>query len=229
MQVELNLTDTIFKVFIKYLYLTIIPITIRSKNMYSYSLTFFLTAYLFLPVYSQEVNFTFNVSQNENDVYLSWKIDRGSTCDGTDIERSFDSTQFDRVGSIYGVCGSADFAQSFSFIDIRPIPNSINYYRLLFGGRQYSNILAIYFVSFNNFGYSVKNNTNNTTIYFLNNSLKSLKFTLADMNGRILSEVDEIIDSKVEFDNNNLHHGFYVFMLTDERGNKLQRGKIFID
>jgi hypothetical protein len=191
-----------------------------------------ISIFIFYPiafVSAQEIEYTFNASQNENEVYLNWVIAQGNSCDGTDIERAFDTSQFEKIGSISGICGSADFSQNYSFTDIRPIPNSINYYRLVFGGRQYSSLASVYFVAYNNFGYSVNNAAENTTIYFLTNTFQKLRFILADMNGRILSEVDEIMDGKVQIDNNGLHHGFYVFMITDARGYKLQRGKIFID
>jgi hypothetical protein len=178
---------------------------------------------------AQENSFHLIGNQQEGEIYLSWRLDKGYSCAGTDIERSFDTTHFERIGRIFGICGSSDFDQAYSFTDISPIPNSINYYRLVLGNRDYSSIIPVYFVAFNNFGYAVDNTVTSTTIYFLKNSIDHLKLMLFDFNGRLLNEFSNIIDNKVEFENNNLHHGFYVFIITDENGNKLQRGKIFID
>jgi hypothetical protein len=178
---------------------------------------------------AQENSFHLIGNQQEGEIYLSWRLDKGYSCAGTDIERSFDTTHFERIGRIFGICGSFDFDQAYSFTDISPIPNSINYYRLVLGNRDYSSILPVYFVAFNNFGYAVDNTATSTTIYFLKNSIDHLKLMLFDFNGRLLNQFADITDNKVEFENNNLHHGFYVFILTDENGNKLQRGKIFID
>jgi hypothetical protein len=180
-------------------------------------------------IQAQDNSFHFMGNQQEGEIYLNWHLDRGYSCAGTDIERSFDTTHFERIGRIFGICGSSDFDQAYSFTDISPIPNSINYYRLVFGNRDYSAILPVYFVAFNNFGYAVDNTATSTTIYFLKNSIDHLKLMLFDFNGRLLNQFADITDNKVEFENNNLHHGFYVFILTDENGNKLQRGKIFID
>ena len=193
---------------------------------------YFIIAIIFcqIPfVQAQEKSFHLIGSQHEGEIYLSWRLDKGYSCAGTDIERSFDTTHFERIGRIFGICGSSDFEQPYSFSDISPIPNSINYYRLVLGNREYSTILPVYYVAFNNFGYAVENTATNTTIYFLQNSIEHLKLMLFDFNGRLLDEFANITDNKVEFENNNLHHGFYVFILTDENGNKLKRGKIFID
>lgn len=89
----------------------------------------------------------FTVFQYNEDIYLSWTISRGSTCNGITIERSENGLDFDVIHYISGVCGSADFAQNYSFIDQNPLPNTENHYRLELGLQGYSETVSLRFIS----------------------------------------------------------------------------------
>ena len=75
----------------------------------------------------------FYLSENKGTVDLHWSIMEGSTCNGIQIYRSNDSIQFSKIGEISGVCGSISEEQSYTFSDVNPFRNQVNYYRLELG------------------------------------------------------------------------------------------------
>jgi len=85
----------------------------------------------------------FSISENNGDVYLSWSIIAGSSCNGIQIYRSIDSINFSQIGDIPGVCGSVDFTQTYDFTDNNPVKNKVNYYRLELGNQDFSQIVSI--------------------------------------------------------------------------------------
>lgn len=58
-----------------------------------------------------------NIVQNGNQIDLSWTIDAGNTCLGTNVERSINGGPFLRVHAISGVCGLDDRPQTYRFSD----------------------------------------------------------------------------------------------------------------
>ncbi len=75
----------------------------------------------------------FKTIKDKQRVILTWTIKKGNTCAGTGILRSVDNIQYEVIGEITGICGNAEFAQSYSFIDEFPVKNKINYYILELG------------------------------------------------------------------------------------------------
>lgn len=85
----------------------------------------------------------FTALENEGDVYLSWTLRAGSTCNGIQIQRSTDSLNFLQIGEIPGVCGSNSAAQRYTFVDSFPVLNQRNFYRLEFGGSGFSPVIDL--------------------------------------------------------------------------------------
>lgn len=116
--------------------------------MYKNKGRFFL---LILMVLSNHLNAQFELnyfiaSQQNDKVKLSWEVAAGSTCNGMQIERSFDSINYSFIGEVEGICGSGTSAQKFDFTDENPASFKKNYYRLVAGSgeRFYQNILFSY-------------------------------------------------------------------------------------
>ena len=86
----------------------------------------------------------FYALQSGNRVILNFTMKQGNTCNGIDIHRSTDSLQFDGIGSIEGVCGSASFDIPYSFVDESPRLNAINYYRLDLKQLGYSEVISLH-------------------------------------------------------------------------------------
>lgn len=106
-------------------------------------LLFFLAG--FNVVFGQVELIGFHGSTQREKVNLTWEIAKGSSCNGTTIQRSADGINFYDIGEIQGICGSPDADQTFNFADESPIPFSRNYYRLLFGSSGYSTMIYVEF------------------------------------------------------------------------------------
>lgn len=72
-------------------------------------------------------------SKDKNRIIINWTIKRGGSCFGIGILRSTNNTDFEKIGEITGVCGSAETEQNFVFIDENPVKNKIHYYVLEMG------------------------------------------------------------------------------------------------
>ncbi|MBK6839110.1 MAG: hypothetical protein IPG90_13360 [Bacteroidetes bacterium] len=109
----------------------------------------------------------FNGTAYNNQVYLSWEIGQGSTCNGIGVMRSVDSVSFVEIGSIEGVCGSTSEPQSYTFTDLTPQSNRTNYYRLNPGGLAFSSVLKIHVQQIGESGYEIRQNASTGNQVFL--------------------------------------------------------------
>ncbi|HAW51895.1 MAG TPA: hypothetical protein DCX54_06130, partial [Flavobacteriales bacterium] len=108
----------------------------------------FLTLILELSAFPQQTILDrFQANTVDSQVYLSWTIKKGSTCNGIKITRSADSLNFVEIGRIDGVCGDASSAVNYSFIDATPLLNRKNFYRLDLGDVGPSEIISIDVIS----------------------------------------------------------------------------------
>lgn len=106
--------------------------------------------YLFINYsYSQNgvIYSNFSALKVDKSIRIDFTLNAGSTCYGIDVERGMDSTFLNPIGSIPGQCGSPSEPILYTYIDENPVLNGLNYYRLNFGGAEYSEIISIYFVS----------------------------------------------------------------------------------
>ncbi len=85
----------------------------------------------------------FRAEELDGNVYLTWSIKQGYTCNGVDVLRSVDSLNFVKIGDIEGICGSTSASVPYDFTDNFPEPNAWNYYRLSLGGLGNSHIISI--------------------------------------------------------------------------------------
>ena len=96
-------------------------------------------------VSSQTILDDFALDLNQGKVLLAWTIKSGSVCNGIQIYRSStaDSVNFDLIEDIQGVCGDLSSPVAYTFTDEDPMPNQVNYYKLLLGGQEFSEVLGI--------------------------------------------------------------------------------------
>lgn len=80
----------------------------------------------------------------ENEVRLRLVITAGNTCDGIDLLRSTDAVNYRVIGNIAGVCGNASVDTDYEFIDDRPEPNQINYYRARLTNLGLSDVVSVF-------------------------------------------------------------------------------------
>jgi len=80
---------------------------------------------------------------------LKWVIAGGNQCNGFDIYRAMEQGGFLRVGNIAGICGSADFDETYTFLDTTAIRNRDNSYRLELGWQGYTEVITVFFSDLN--------------------------------------------------------------------------------
>lgn len=91
---------------------------------------------------NEDVINSFVATEFNGKVLLTFSINSGYTCNGVTILRSLDSVNFTSIGSIEGICGSAQESINYDFTDISPVKNDVNYYRLSLGGVGFSWIVS---------------------------------------------------------------------------------------
>lgn len=94
-----------------------------------------------------------NIKNNE--ILLNWSIVKGKTCNGIKVYHSTDNVYFEEIGEIKGICGSANDEIFYSLIDVAPVNNEKNYYKLELGLQGYSTPLVLNFQKINDDGYSI--------------------------------------------------------------------------
>jgi len=85
----------------------------------------------------------FRAEELNGNVYLTWSIKEGFTCNGVDVYRSIDSINYAKIGDIEGICGSSSASIAYDFTDQFPEKNTRNYYRLSLGGVINSHAISI--------------------------------------------------------------------------------------
>jgi len=175
-------------------------------------------------------DYTFEqAAQIENEVLIRWTLISGSTCNGTDIERSTDSINYAVIGRIEGICGSENINVQYDFKDASPVPNTRNFYRLHFNRVGYSEPEEIFVIILDAEGILIIPNPviDKSVIHFQNNQNKSFVFTLYDYNGKQVRQLPNLTDDKYEFDRTGLPSGIYFFQLTYEGDGRVS-GRIVV-
>lgn len=86
----------------------------------------------------------FTLTELEGRVVVAWTMQGGSTCDGSEVERSTDGITFSRVHRLDGICGDAALDVPFTWTDLAPPELSTLYYRIKLGLNDgYSSVRSI--------------------------------------------------------------------------------------
>lgn len=173
----------------------------------------------------------FSAYNNNGTTYLSWAIKAGNTCSGIRIYRSADAISFHKIGDIGGICGSITEAINYSFTDLNPEKNKINYYRLGIGTEGYSQTIAIEIINLEHGQVIVRPNPTqaNTQFFFKNDNNKLHYLYLYGIFGAgghspTLSTYDDYF----ELDAQMLAEGMYFFIIENENKNIIANGKLLV-
>lgn len=188
----------------------------RMRNLFSkiklvLSLFFVLTRLVVFAQHSPTLGH-FDLSKNNEKVFLNWSITQGNLCNGIEILRSIDKINFERIGGIQGICGSTSSTIEYLFIDEKPVKNKINYYKLELGSLLDFQVLSIEITDIEENGYQVRPNpaVDYTKIYFNNDKRKEHQFSLYNLNGTLVffTKTEEDI---IEINTQSLLPGLYIF------------------
>lgn len=171
----------------------------------------------------------FSVFQHQDQVYLSWVISRGNTCNGITIERSTDGISFSEIGYIAGICGSPDFAQPYSYVDERPAPNQINYYRLELGLQGYTEVRSVEFIHAPDDGFILRPNPASHMVELLFRNPRSQEhiIELYNLSGALVLQ-HNTLDQQAELDISGVPAGVYLLRLTNTAGQQSSSRRLVI-
>lgn len=170
----------------------------------------------------------FDVFQHNDQVFLSWVIARGSTCNGIQVERSTDNLVFEMVGYIGGVCGSASEPRPYSFIDQNPVKNQTNYYRLELGNQGYSETQSLEFQVFSA-GLTVGPNPaqDETKIRFSNPFQDPVNLEIYNLSGRLVRELQGNSNT-FQLDLSSFQDGVYLLRLTHKKNGETHTSRLVV-
>ncbi len=88
---------------------------------------------------------SFDLMVLDGRIHVAWTMQGGSTCDGSEVLRSTNGSDFTAVHRIDGICGDAQFDVPFSWMDAAPPEISTVYYRIKLGNEGLSSIKSVAF------------------------------------------------------------------------------------
>ena len=183
-----------------------------------------MTCGLFL---SQSILDDFAIDLNQGKVLLAWTIKSGNVCNGIQIYRSSneDSVNFELIEDIQGVCGDLSSPVTYTFTDETPIPNKVNYYKLLLG-QEFSNVLGIEVLLIPVGSYLLKPQPvrNSSALYFNNSNNHNFELKIFDDFGSIVY-LHETYSNKFLLDSTMVASGLYYFTLENKSNKSIINGK----
>jgi hypothetical protein len=87
----------------------------------------------------------YSLTELDGGVRVDWTIQGGSTCDGQEVERAIDGSDFEPVHRIEGICGDPAFSVPFFWFDTGVPEFSSVQYRIRLGAQGYSSVKTIAF------------------------------------------------------------------------------------
>lgn len=181
----------------------------------------------------------FKAFKDRNTVVVTWVMGAGNSCVGVGIYRATDNVNFELIGEYKGICGSVSEPTNYSFVDEKPIANSINYYRLQLGfSGQTDRSVSVDFKDFSKRSYQVNPNPfiNSTNISFQNDANAKHTLKLYDSIGRELlsqySSDDTFFIDLVYGRGDNFvlpwpTSGIHYFVILDVYGQVVTSGSLF--
>jgi hypothetical protein len=128
----------------------------------------------------------FEANVKNNEILLNWSVVKGKTCNGIKVFHSIDGINYEEIGEIKGICGSANEEIYYNLIDFKPVSNENNYYKLELGLQGYSTPLVMDFQSIGDDGYSIFPNPGVEEFkIFISGSGEPTELFIYDLTGRL--------------------------------------------
>ena len=164
--------------------------------------------------------------ENNSKVYLRWTMKSGNTCNGIRIYRSLDTTSFNTIGQINGICGSSTESISYDFTDESPSLNAINYYTIELGSLGFSKIVSVEVLDFKS-GILVRPQPSQTDVelVFKNDLSDEYSIQIYNLQGKVLLEKSGNSD-RFNIDLSYHPSGIYIYKIYNNEKGDLSTGKI---
>ena len=171
----------------------------------------------------------FSLSESKGQVLISWQMLAGNTCNGIQIYRSVNGTDFSRIGIIVGICGSIFEPVNYFFTDTMPVQNAINYYYLEFGGFGATQVLAIEIVNTGQHGYHLRPHPfqDTGTIYFEDENGQENVLQIYDLLGNEIL-LAKTSDDQFEVTTSTFIPGQYIFIISGSGNQDKIKGKFLV-
>ena len=183
----------------------------------------FLLFFIFLKSTSAQVLSSLSARQIGQSVVISFTMKSGNTCNGIEILHSTDSIQFSKIGSIPGICGSATFDISYTYVDSFPVINTDNYYKLDLNVLGQSAVLKIH-VFDQSKSLLIYPNPGGERINFYHtlNAKPSVNIRVFDLKGNLVVTMDDVRTNPAAINTDLLENGIYFLELIFDDTNKLE-------
>jgi hypothetical protein len=162
-------------------------------------------------------------------VNLEWIMRSGSVCEGIGILRSDDSTNFQLIGYIKGMCGSLTSPVTYRHQDNLPLKGKLAYYQLVLGTVAKSPIISTFVTDINKLDYHIYPNPVLTTsiLEFENLKNEDHELKIYDNKG-VLIHTEHTIDNHYLIQTQGLGQGLYYFtILKDGTESNFTKGSFY--
>lgn len=179
-------------------------------------------------VSSQTILDDFALDLNQGKVLLAWTIKSGSVCNGIQIYRStaVDSLNFELIEDIQGVCGDLSSPVAYTFTDENPLQNQVNYYKLLLGGQEFSEVLGIEVLLIPSNSYLLKPHpiVSSSSLYFYNSNNNDVELKVFDDFGSVVYK-NQTNSNRFILDSSMISSGLYYFTLENKSNKSIINGR----
>lgn len=162
---------------------------------------------------------------------VSWSVGAGSTCESVVVQRSTDSLNFRDIYTYPSICGNSTADESYAWIDPKPIPYSLSYYRLKIENVDFTGIKKIDYNSRVTAGkLSIYPNPSNgkTEFWFEQKANRTYQMQLYNAKGQLKFESQILNSNSFELDVSFLPSGFYWVFILDEKGTSTYNSKLLV-
>lgn len=169
----------------------------------------------------------FTARQNGNTVELKWTFRSGETCDGTWVQHATDSTMMQTINHVPGICGAPDVPVEYRFTHENPVPDDVNYYRLILGSRGNSSTVSVY-VNAVGEGFIIVGQplSDEAEIILADGFQNGVQLKIFDTSGRLQYET-ETTERRLKLRRENFRSGMHILHIYYANGNQF-RGKLLV-
>ncbi|MBK9177466.1 MAG: T9SS type A sorting domain-containing protein [Flavobacteriales bacterium] len=183
--------------------------------MYRYAALLF--AMSTMPTWAQDEHpfiESFTLTVQEGRVLVQWVMKGGSTCDGSEVERSTDGETFSVVHRIEGLCGDPEVPVSFSWADAAPPELSTLFYRIQLGTEGRSSVKQVRFDQLTSSAQRFyPSPTSGETSLLLNIPASAqVELVIADAAGRVVLQRAGLVGRSHALDLRHLPAGAYTYV-----------------
>lgn len=182
------------------------------------SLFVLLFCLLLLPVSGQVEIVKFEGQQFGSGNRISWTVGRGNTCQDLEIQHSGDGLTFTTVFLYAGICGNANFDQTYNWIHPQPLANAPNYYRIITPNVIMTDTITVYFIPFSEAGFVIypQPAIKEVQLRLDNTNAVRYQLELLDMNGKLVTRLENITETQVTIKNPVDRPATYLLRITRE-------------